>query len=140
MAEFNEKGEHVPDPRPVEWPTGLRRPLSIQDEIKRFIRHELSMKARDEGIETFQEADDFDTAEDPDLLLPTAYELSEEQAGRDASDLSKPEPPATSLQTPAEGRATPGAGDARSGASAPATSVSGGQVALPHTPPPSDAS
>lgn len=140
MARFNERGEHIPDPRRVEWPTELRRPPSLQDEIKRFIRQELSSVARDQGVETFEEADDFDTEEDPDLLLPTAYELTEEQLHRDASDLSRPEPTATPLTAPAEGGAPARPEDGRGGLSGPAKSVPDPGVVPTPTPKGSDAS
>lgn len=64
-----------PDPRPVEWPLNLKRPLTIQEEIQRFIRVERAM-GESQQWETPEEADDFDVGED-DLVSP--YELTELQ-------------------------------------------------------------
>lgn len=75
MAEYNERGQEIPDPRPVSVPAGFQRPLSLQEEIKRFVRSELSRQAEDAGQESFEEADDFEVDEDPDPLSP--YELQD---------------------------------------------------------------
>lgn len=126
MARFDEQGRQLPDPRPVEWPTELKRPRSLQEEIQRFVRQELSRAADEAGLETFEEADDFDVAEDPDLLGVTPYELSEEQVFKDPSDLSTKEPlPAKPAGDPAA------AGEKPQGASAPAEPQSGGAVPPP---------
>lgn len=127
MALFDDQGRQIPDPRPVEWPTGLSRPPSLQDEIKRFVRMELSRQAADQGVESFEEADDFDLDEDPDVVPRTAYELEPEHLDRDASDLSKPEPPLPSIDP-----AAAGVKDVGAGASAPAA---GGGAKAPLPPP-----
>lgn len=76
MAKYDYLGREVPDPTPVSVPAGLSRPLSLQEEIKRFMRSEqMRIAAEAEGLETFEEADDFDVDEDPDPL--SAYELPE---------------------------------------------------------------
>lgn len=76
MARYDEEGRfEIPDPRPVAVPAGMRRPLTIQEEIKRAIRAEMSQVAADQGFETFEEADDFEVDEDPELSSP--YELVE---------------------------------------------------------------
>lgn len=95
MAQFNEFGQQIPDPTPLEVPLNLRRPLSIQDEIRRFVRIELSRKAEELGTESFEESDDFDIDDDEgDFASP--YELTEmqEEAGfHDASDLRRKNEP-----------------------------------------------
>lgn len=92
MAQFNERGQQIPDQTPVEVPLRFTRPLSMQDEIRRFVRQELSNRAADDGAESFEEADDFEVDDDEDLASP--YELmAEEPAFKDGSDLTKPEPP-----------------------------------------------
>lgn len=76
MARYDEEGRcEIPDPRPVAVPAGMRRPLTIQEEIKRAIRAEMSQVAADQGFETFEEADDFEVDEDPELSSP--YEIVE---------------------------------------------------------------
>lgn len=77
----NERGHEIPDQTPLEMPSGLRRPLSLHEEIRRFIRTELSQQAADNGVETFEEADDFevDDVEPDDYLTPyTVVEMAPE--------------------------------------------------------------
>ncbi len=68
---------YVCDPTPVEVPLNAHKPISLQEEIKRFIQTEISNQADKDGHETFEEADDFE--EDPldaDIMPLTAYELT----------------------------------------------------------------
>lgn len=73
MAKYNEFGEEIPDDTPVEMPLNFTRPLSIQEEIQRSIRTELSRQAVEQGEESFEEADDFDVLDEPELV--SQYEL-----------------------------------------------------------------
>lgn len=75
MAKYDAQGREIPDPTPVSVPGGFVRPLSIQEEIRRAIRGELSRQAAEDGLETFEEADDFDVDEEGDPLSP--YEIPE---------------------------------------------------------------
>jgi len=72
---FNDKGQEVPDPIPVAVPHNWARPLSLAEQIQRFVRTELSARAAQTEQETFEEADDFDVDEDPDPL--SQYEIPE---------------------------------------------------------------
>lgn len=64
------------DNTPVEIPTRLRLPQSRTDQMRAFIRHELSMRADEEGHESFEEADDIEP-DDEEALPYTRYELNE---------------------------------------------------------------
>lgn len=67
-----------PDPTPVEIPTELKRPESIDEKMKRIIRNELSVQAQARGRESFEEANDFnveDSFEADGVLSP--YEVNE---------------------------------------------------------------
>lgn len=66
-------GRVVLDATPVELPTRLSMPVSRADQIREFIRHEVSMQASVQGHESFEEADDFSLDEDQPL---TPYELA----------------------------------------------------------------
>lgn len=83
---FDEHGREVLDLRPVDAPTGLRAGLSLQDEIKRYVRAEISRRAADTGMETWEEANDFDI--DEDELLDSAYTVRDmlPDGPRDASE------------------------------------------------------
>lgn len=99
----------------------VANPLSIQEELKRFVRQELSQAADQAEADTFEEANDFDE-EDPDTLDLTAYELHALEAdltppldGEDPQDADLPvggvgETP-TDNQTPSDGAVEPSESD-----------------------------
>lgn len=61
--EFDERGREILNPEPVSV-TVDRKPLSMHERVRRMVRYELSQRARENGMETFDEANDFDTDED----------------------------------------------------------------------------
>lgn len=63
------------DNTPVEMPTRLRLPQNRTDQIRQYIREEMSRAALDQGHETFEEADDLEP-DDEEGLPYTPYELS----------------------------------------------------------------
>lgn len=73
MAKYDAQGREIPDQTPVEIPPHLARVVTRHEQMKAYIRAELSRLAAEEGEETFEEADDFDVDEDPDPL--SAYEI-----------------------------------------------------------------
>lgn len=75
---FNERGEELPDPTPVEVPAGFKEPESLQSMIARLVRTHVSAAAERHGFETVDEANDFEV---PDEEFPeTKYEvLGDEQ-------------------------------------------------------------
>lgn len=66
----------VLDDTPVENPAAGKQPLSLQQEMQRMIRTEMSRLAAEQGQETMEEADDFDEDEDDPL---SQYQLTEMQ-------------------------------------------------------------
>lgn len=60
--------KEYPDPTPVSIPLGLEQPESLQDSMRRMIRNEMSMHAASNGMETFDEALDFDLDDSEDNL------------------------------------------------------------------------
>ena len=74
---FRTDGKEYPDQTPVELAVGLDRPLTLREEMKRFIREEIAQRAQLEGAESFDEANDFDIEdEDPDPI--SRYEIPDE--------------------------------------------------------------
>lgn len=73
---YNDAGQEIPDPRPVEMPIGFQRPPSLQETIQRLVRNELSDVASAGNLESFEEADDFDVEEEE---FTSPYELTEMQ-------------------------------------------------------------
>lgn len=102
---YRSDGKEYPDPTPLELPIDSTRPLSLREEMRRFIREEFSRHATDDGYESFEESNDFDLDDESDLMF-SQYELAEmqpeyvnedDQEQKGTSD----EPP------PAEGEAKP---------------------------------
>lgn len=62
---YHKDGKEYLDDTPIELPAGFKRPESIHDMIKRYIRSEQFMqKAAAAGAETEKEANDFDVDDD----------------------------------------------------------------------------
>ena len=56
---LDKNGNEVLDSTPMEIPVGFMRPPSIQQQIQRLVRTELSDAAGNRGDETFEESEDF---------------------------------------------------------------------------------
>lgn len=98
--------EH-PDPTPIHIPGGHEPPLDLREEMRRFIRQEISLQARNEGYGEFTEEDDFIEEEgEIDLLSPyTVTELIDEQPTQydPEAPQSPQEPPNAATGGKAEG-------------------------------------
>lgn len=70
---FNERGEELPDPTPVEIPAGFKEPESIQSMIARLVRTHVSDAAARHGFETVDEANDFEVEDEE--FGETKYEV-----------------------------------------------------------------
>lgn len=79
--QYNDQGQEIPDQTPVALPAGFERPPSIHDLVKQAVR-QLSMQAVDDGLESLEEADDFDVDDDAELPA-TAYEIMGAEAPPD---------------------------------------------------------
>lgn len=53
------------DGTPLQVPAGFKKPETMEERLKRFIRFELSEEAARAGADTFEEAMDFDIPDDP---------------------------------------------------------------------------
>lgn len=58
------------DPTPASLPVGFHRPPTLQEQIRRLVRSELSDAASKHGAESFEEADDFNVGDDLDPSSP----------------------------------------------------------------------
>lgn len=75
-AKLTDKGEEKLDPTPMAIPVGFERPLTMEQQVARMMRsqYEMQAKIRDmTGVETPEEADDFDIEDDP-VDMTTPYE------------------------------------------------------------------
>ena len=77
----------VPDPTPIEIPVELRD-MSLVDEIKEYVRGEMMLRQEDEGMETFEEANDFDMEEEePELVSSYEFDEMDSDNSLDINDL-----------------------------------------------------
>lgn len=82
MAKYNELGQQIPDQTPIEVPLGFQKPETIEQKMQRLIRTEISARAEEHGMESFEEADDFDVPDDEDDnmdLWESQYQMTEMQ-------------------------------------------------------------
>lgn len=63
-------GFEVPDPMPAAAPAGFKRPETLAEQVQRLVRGAISRQAEAQGVETFEEADDFDVGDDFDPTTP----------------------------------------------------------------------
>lgn len=64
---------------PIEVPPEHTRPVSIKEDLQRYIRYQVSQAAQDDGFATFEEEDDFQE-EDLDEDWSSEYEFTDTQA------------------------------------------------------------
>lgn len=68
---LDQDGRELPDPTPLAPPVGYNRQPSISEQIRDMVRSEaLRAAAEAGGVETFEEADDFDVGDDFDPSSP----------------------------------------------------------------------
>lgn len=68
------EGAEIPDPTPMEPPINYVKQPSLASQIRDMVRSEaLRQAAEAQGYETFEEADDFEIEDEPDLAA-TPYE------------------------------------------------------------------
>lgn len=81
--------EHL-DTTPIELPIGYQQPETLAEQMRRFIRQEVSQVAQAQSLGTFTEEDDFE--EDDEPLTP--YEMTDMQEVEEPWD-ENPKPPTT---------------------------------------------
>ena len=80
LAETVRHQKEAVDPNPIEAGVPQDRPLSLHDEMKRFIRDEVSHRMSEHGFESLEESDDFAVPDDDEGDEPfSRYELSDMQ-------------------------------------------------------------
>ena len=73
---LDSKGKEITDPNPLQPTVPIKKQESIQDLIQKYVRGTLSNKAADDGIETFEESQDFDVENDFDREINmSGYEV-----------------------------------------------------------------
>lgn len=74
LAKIRKRPNHTetPDPTPIAVPVHYKKPPTLQEQMQRMMGI-ISRDAAAQGLETFEEAEDFDVGEDYDPSSP--YEL-----------------------------------------------------------------
>ena len=93
-------GREYPDQTPVEIPAGYGQPLSLRDEMRRFIREEMSNQALVDGHETFEESDDFDIDDEDDYESPYTMQDMQEIEPIEELEAEGEAQPSTESQEP----------------------------------------
>lgn len=66
------------DPTPLELPAGCARPRTLEETIARYMHIHLMNEREGSDPESWEDADDFEEDEDPDVLIfHSKYELKE---------------------------------------------------------------
>lgn len=87
----NNSGKETISDVPKAAPLKMRRPANHWDDIRALIRQEMSEAASNQGMESFEDADDFDVGDDFDPTSP--YELNFDPDFTDQSNVMKEEVP-----------------------------------------------
>lgn len=75
-----EDGKEILDSTPKQMPVGFEKPESLVEKIQRLVRSErLAQAAQEMGMETPEEADDFDIGDDYDPRSPYELDFDQEQ-------------------------------------------------------------
>lgn len=74
---LNDRGELIPDPVPMAPPIGYRPQPDMMQMIRDQVRL-ASIEAERQGLETEDEADDFDVGDDPEIKSPYELDLESE--------------------------------------------------------------
>lgn len=85
-----ETPREVPDPTPVAMPVSTHRPLTLREEMQRFIKAEFLNRSQTQEVESFEEADDYSIDDEEDDLT-TPYTVVHEMT---------PEPETAPLDMP----------------------------------------
>lgn len=71
-AKLDDSGREIPDGKSLRMPSGMERPETLAEQVRRLVRTEWSRQAAEQGFETFEESEDFDV--DDDFEPSTPYE------------------------------------------------------------------
>lgn len=67
MAKIDKNGAEILDMTPLSIPVGAKRPEPLSSQVARLVRTEMSKMAQKQGMETFEEAEDFDVGDGEDF-------------------------------------------------------------------------
>lgn len=79
QAYLTTDGKEVLNPQPMEISAGLRKPENLQATIQKLVRTALSRQVAEQGMETFDEADDFEVKDGFDIHFDSSYQEMDEE-------------------------------------------------------------
>jgi hypothetical protein len=89
---LNENGHEILDDTPVSMPVGFKRPMSMTDMIRQYVKTEMSKQASDSGQESWEEADDFDIGDDYDPKSPWELTFDQEFVNNKIESMTEQKP------------------------------------------------
>lgn len=79
-AQLDPLGREINNPVPVVFNTGLGKPVSFAEKVRRAVRNEISRAQEEQGKESFEEANDFDVDDDFNFEAQASqYELMKDE-------------------------------------------------------------
>lgn len=88
---LDDRGREIPDPSPMIKKTGLRVAETTDERIMRILQGEMSRRAAEHGLETIDEANDFDVQDDFERdELVTKYQLIPDEYPRPPKPKPRP--------------------------------------------------
>lgn len=126
---YDAAGLYYPDPTPIAPPVGYVRSPTIAEQIRTMVRSEgLRAHADSQGMDTFEEADDFNIGDDFDPRSPWEEQfdgefsqpINQEVVPRDPDDRNPATPPGPAQAADAPGGGSPAASSSAAPAAAPA--------------------
>lgn len=79
-------GVELPNPVPMEPPLGFVEHVPLHEQIRAMVRAQMSEQAREQGDESFEEADDFEVGDDFDPSTPYEDVFDPQQSWAQWSD------------------------------------------------------
>lgn len=76
-AKLDERGHELCNPIPKDLAPSLGRPPTLQQQIQRLVRVHLSQQAMNQGMETFEESEDIEPDDEPEIR--SEYELMHDE-------------------------------------------------------------
>lgn len=92
-AVLTEDGSEILDDRKKAMPVGLKRPPSLLEQIRRLMRGPLAQEARENEMETFEEANNFDAEDPEEAELFSGYEIGPDDLPVTTSEIQPPDEP-----------------------------------------------
>ena len=86
----------ISDPVPIELPIGYQKPESLQNQMRRLIKTEMSAIAEQQGYGSFEDEDDFELDEE----ILTNYEMTDMEETQEYEQELEPADPAKKDEVP----------------------------------------